>query len=85
MAKPRSSIANLRREIDSVDDAIHDLLMKRAEIVEEIGHLKTRGGNTRFFRPAREAEIVRRIVKRTKGRLPAYAVARVWREMVAAY
>ncbi len=85
MARVRTSIANLRREIDGIDDAIHDLLMKRAEIVEEIGQAKSRGGNAPFFRPAREAEIVRRLVKRTKGRLPAYAVARVWREMVSAY
>ena len=59
--------------------------MQRAEIVEKIGQAKSRGGNTPFFRPAREAEILRRLVKRTRGRLPAYAVARVWREMVAAY
>ncbi len=85
MNRPRVSLSSLRRQIDGVDDRIHDLFMNRAEIVEKIGQAKSRGGRVAIFRPAREAEILRRLVKRHKGAMPISAVVRVWREMVAAF
>ncbi|MCK6441210.1 MAG: chorismate mutase [Elstera cyanobacteriorum] len=74
-------LAALREEIDRLDNQIHDLLMRRAEIVAEVGSAK-RGANPTFLRPAREAEILRRLVARHQGSLPFGTVARIWREIV---
>lgn len=79
-----ASLDSLRREIDVIDDQMHDLLMGRASIVERIGALKVKDAQRVYIRPDREAAIVRRLVERHQGRIPASVVVRIWREMVAA-
>ncbi len=79
---PRSLDA-LRREIDTVDDALHDLLRRRAALVAEIGALKS-SERTTIFRPAREALLLRRLLARGDGKLPVDALVRIWSEIIAA-
>lgn len=84
MTDPSRSIDELRRDIDIIDDEMHDLLIRRVEIVEAIGALKKAAPGELYIRPAREAQILRRLVERHKGRFPAPVVVRIWREMLAA-
>jgi chorismate mutase/prephenate dehydratase len=87
--KPASSapvqapaLAGLRAELDRIDDAIHDLLMQRALVVEQVA---AQGGKGRVpIRPGREADIVRRLLARHEGRLPRRLIVRWWRELFAA-
>jgi chorismate mutase len=80
--QPAAALSELRAEIDRLDDAIHDLLMARAEVVARVG---AQGGKGRVaLRPGREADIVRRLLARNHGWFPARAVVRVWRELLAA-
>ncbi len=74
-------LAKLRHEIDAVDDALHDLLMQRSRLVEQVTGAK---GRTASLRPAREAQILRRLVQRHKGGFPRSVVARIWREIISA-
>lgn len=83
MTAPSKAINKLRRKIDAIDDAMHDLLMRRVEIVEQVGALKDGVPGELYVRPEREAKILRRLVKRHKGRFPAAVVARMWRELLA--
>lgn len=83
MTSPTKAINKLRREIDVIDDEMHDLLMLRVEIVEKIGVLKDSAPGDLYIRPEREARILRRLVARHKGPFPAAVVARIWREMLA--
>jgi chorismate mutase/prephenate dehydratase len=76
-------LAVLRREIDSIDDQLHDLLMRRGDVVAEIGRAKAADGQV-TFRPAREAQLLRRLFARHRGALPARSVLRIWREIIAA-
>ncbi len=81
-----ASLEDLRRSIDKIDAQIHDLLMARAEIVETLGQWKRQaGGDGAFFRPGREAQILRQVAARHRGSLPADAVLSLWRTMVSAY
>ncbi len=73
----------LRREIDEIDDALHDLLMRRAAVSEQVRAAK-QDGSAAVFRPGREAAIIRRLVARHAGALPADVVVQVWREIIAA-
>jgi chorismate mutase-like protein len=84
MAGGRPSLESLRREIDGIDDEMQDLLLRRTEVVERIGAIKSREAARIYIRPAREATIMRRLVERHRGRLPAPAVVRIWREIIAA-
>jgi chorismate mutase len=72
-------LADLRRELDRLDDAMHDLLMARAAIVERVGAIKT----SVKLRPGREAAILRRLLQRHSGALPRQALVRIWRELFA--
>ncbi len=77
------TLGALRREIDEIDDDIHDLLMKRAAVVERIGAAKRRDSRA-FLRPAREATVLRRLAARHDGRFPVASVLQIWREIFAA-
>jgi chorismate mutase-like protein len=90
MAAARTPLDDLRREIDQIDDAIHDLLMRRAAVVERIGAAKGNGAVENgtqpiILRPAREATILRRLMARHAGSFPAQVVVRIWREMITAF
>jgi chorismate mutase len=78
----KPSLADLRREIDRIDDALHDLIMRRAELTSGVAASKPGGSGT--VRPAREAAILRRLVARHKGPFPKAIVARIWREIICA-
>lgn len=83
MVKSLESLEDLRQDVDRVDNAIHDLLMERAELVGRIGRLK-RDGNAGILRPDREALLLRRLMSRHKGSFPKPALVRLWREIIAA-
>lgn len=75
-------LASLRTEIDRIDDALHDLLMRRADLVAHMAASRVKqGGPT--FRPGREAVILRRLLERNRGALARPAVVRFWREIIA--
>ena len=82
MSSSKPTLDDLRRQIDAIDDQLHDLLMRRTDIVEAIGKEK-KDGKVPAFRPGREAMILRRLVGRHAGRFPAGALVRMWREMLA--
>jgi chorismate mutase len=69
----------LRAELDGIDDALHDLLMRRAGVVERVARAGKRGA----LRPGREAVIIRRLLGRHHGGLPAPTLVRLWRELLA--
>jgi chorismate mutase/prephenate dehydratase len=73
-------LAGLRAEIDAIDDALHDLLMRRAEVVARLAGSGIKAGAP--FRPGREAAILRRLFARHRGPLPRAAILRFWRDMI---
>lgn len=77
------TVEELRREIDTLDNRIHDLLMERAQLVLSIGEQK-RKNNVQVVQPDREAVMIRRLLGRHNGPLPKEAVVRIWRELVGA-
>ena len=82
---PDTDLASLRAEIDRIDDRLVDLLIARLAVVERIAAAKgdrAKGGLA--IRPGREAVILRRLVARAAGRLPAATLVRMWRELLAA-
>jgi chorismate mutase/prephenate dehydratase len=80
---PDSKLDSLRRQIDGIDEALHDLLMQRAAVSDQVRATK-QGARTILFRPGREAAILKRLLARHDGPLPPEAVVQVWREIIAA-
>jgi len=80
------TLADLRKEIDRIDEAMHQLLMERGEIIDRLIEIKRdskEGGSA--FRPAREAEMMRRLVKRHKGILPLDTAESIWRVIISTF
>jgi len=75
-------LGSLRAELDRLDDALHDTLMRRAEVVAQVAALRVKGPVP--LRPGREAAIIRRLLARHGGALPVSGVVRIWRELLAA-
>lgn len=83
MPSTPSDLQGLRRRLDEIDNRLQDLLIYRAEIVALVRASK-KDGNQPAFQPAREAEIIRRLVRRHHGPFPVATLVRMWREMLAA-
>lgn len=86
MTEHIATLADLRHEIDVLDDQIQDLLRRRAEAVEKVAVTKraTGGGDGFFLRCGREAQILRRLLARQHGPLPPAALVRINRELIGA-
>lgn len=82
-SSPDETLDALRAQIDALDDSLHDLVMRRADIVARLAASRAKGG-TVPLRPGREAMILRRLLARHTGKLPPAAVVRLWREIFAA-
>ena len=79
------SLADLRRDIDRIDEAMHALLIERGEIIDRLVAVKKTQESGSAFRPAREADMMRRLVQRHHGNLPLDTVESIWRVIIATF
>src|SRR4029079_7386635 len=79
------SLAELRKEIDHIDEAMHRLLMERGDIIDRLIASKQTQESGSAFRPAGEAEMMRRLVQRHKGILPLDTAESIWRVIIATF
>jgi chorismate mutase len=81
----KSSLADLRGEIDRIDESMHKLLMQRGDIIDRLIAVKQTQESGSAFRPAREAEMMRRLVDRHQGILPLDTAESIWRVIIATF
>lgn len=82
ISSPTARLLELRTHLDAIDDQIHDLLMRRAEVVQSV--LTEGGKKGTKIRPGREAMILRRLLARHHGAWPAQSIIRIWQEIFGA-
>ena len=82
---PAPTLADLRREIDRIDAAMHALLIERGEIIDTLIATKKTAESGSAFRPAREADMMRRLVERHRGILPLDTAESIWRVIIATF
>lgn len=83
-----TNLSEIRVGIDSVDDQIHALLLRRAEFVEQVAATKRLPNGTLpkgAYRPAREASILRRLYEQNRAPLPFSIVFTCWREIIGGF
>lgn len=79
------ALARIRSRIDGIDARIHALLNERAGLARDVGISKHKEGRTvDFYRPEREAEVLRRALERNKGPLRDEEILRLFREIMSA-
>src|SRR5215472_17611704 len=79
------SLAELRKEIDAIDEGMHRLLMQRGDIIDRLIRVKQTQEVGSAFRPAREADMMRRLVERHRGILPLDTVESIWRVIISTF
>jgi chorismate mutase/prephenate dehydratase len=76
-------LEELRARIDEIDASLLRLLNDRARCAEHVATVKRQQGDPSFYRPEREALILRQVRERNTGPLPGDAVVRIFREIMA--
>jgi chorismate mutase len=79
------SLTDLRRDIDRIDAAMHELLIERGEIIDQLIAVKKTEETGSAFRPAREADMMRRLVRRHHGSLPLDTAESIWRVIISTF
>lgn len=83
MKKMNLTLEDLRKQIDALDLEILGLLNRRAELVIEVGHVKSKE-QKEFYVPDREREIFKRLTENNNGPFPNNALKNVFREIMSA-
>ena len=84
MSETIKPLDDLRREIDEIDSALHDLIMRRTRVVAQVAAAKGESNAANFI-PGREVWVLRRLLARHEGAFPRHALVRIWREMISAF
>jgi chorismate mutase/prephenate dehydratase len=85
VSDPSLDLAQVRERIDQVDANIHGLISERAKLAQLVGISKSKEGRTvDFYRPEREAQVLRMAKERNKGPLRDEEVLRLFREIMSA-
>jgi len=76
----------IRNQIDETDSQIQQLLNKRTAMAEEVARIKIANGEqvNDFYRPEREAMVLRQVMERNTGPLSDVEMARLFREIMSA-
>jgi chorismate mutase/prephenate dehydratase len=79
-------LSKARQQIDGIDAELQRLISQRARVAESIREIKVRSGGASndHYRPAREAEVLKRAMERNQGPLPNEVIARLMREIMSA-
>jgi chorismate mutase/prephenate dehydratase len=80
----KKKLQALRDRIDKLDEQIQALINERGQVAQEIARLKESAGkDTAFYRPEREAQVLREVLARNKGPIPGEEMARLFREIMS--
>ena len=82
---PNPTLADIRREIDRLDEGMHRLLMERGEVIDTLIEVKKTQASGSAFRPGREAEMMKRLAERHHGSLPFDVAESIWRVIIATF
>ncbi len=85
-ATPAADIQSFRERIDGIDAQIHQLLNERARVAKQVGASKVAQGlhTADFYRPEREAQVLRKAIERNAGPLRNEEIVRLFREIMSA-
>ena len=75
----------IRERIDALDEELQARISERAALAQEVARTKQAlGEEVEYYRPEREAEVLRKVQERNQGPLEAEEMARLFREIMSA-
>ncbi|NLG59060.1 MAG: prephenate dehydratase [Gammaproteobacteria bacterium] len=80
-----ADLASVREQIDGIDREIQNLIAERALWARQVGKAKGKlAAAVDYYRPEREAQVLRRVVDRNQGPLSDEVLVRLFREIMSA-
>ena len=79
-----AALGALRSRIDEIDARIQALISERAAVARKVGEAKGFSTSAEYYRPEREAHVLRDVVSRNEGPLANEEMVRVFREIMSA-
>jgi chorismate mutase/prephenate dehydratase len=87
MVDESNELAKLRDQIDQVDRQIQVLINQRAACAQRVAEVKQAaagvGASVQYYRPEREAQVLRSVMDRNEGPLPDEDMAKLFREIMS--
>ena len=84
MSEEDQKLLKIRDSIDAIDAKIQDLLNERATAAQEVARVKLAANpEAIFYRPEREAQVLRQVKERNSGPLDDESMARLFREIMS--
>lgn len=84
-AETKPDLAAVRAQIDGLDRQIQQLIAERAQWAHQVGKAKGKlAAAVDYYRPEREAQVLRRVVDRNEGPLGDETLVRLFREIMSA-
>jgi chorismate mutase/prephenate dehydratase len=81
----QQDLTQVRQQIDEIDRQMQQLLNKRTACAQEVAKIKIANGESKdFYRPDREAQVLRNVMERNEGPMPDKDMARLFREIMSA-
>ncbi len=81
----KDQLADIRKRIDEIDKSMQTLISERAQCAANVAKVKQQQGETgHFYRPEREAQVLRAVMERNTGPLTDESIAGIFREIMAA-
>ena len=78
-------LAEIRKRINAIDERIQGLINDRAKIAQLVGVAKgDLGSAVEYYRPEREAEVLRKVIDRNDGPMRDEEMLRLFREIMSA-
>jgi len=85
MSTSENDLKKLRERIDALDEKILSLFSERAGIAIDVAEAKRAQGETgSFYRPEREADVLRHVIDKNEGPLQDSDVAHLFRALMSA-
>jgi chorismate mutase/prephenate dehydratase len=75
-------LAEIRKQIDSIDVQLLQIINQRAQLAVEVGNIKRHDNENIFYRPEREAQILQQVVTSNQGPLTEEQVTLIFRNIL---
>jgi chorismate mutase/prephenate dehydratase len=78
-------LAAIREQINDIDEQLQELINERARIAKQVGVAKGElASAVDYYRPEREAEVLRKVIARNEGPMRDEEMLRLFREIMSA-
>ena len=78
------NLTDNRKEIDQIDQKLLNLIHERSKLVINAGKIKKKSGDKTFYRPDREASLIKTLQKKNKSSIPGENIKFIFKEIISA-